>query len=173
MPVRRLLVLAVALSGACAHGSNTRRAGGERLVAINFEGNHELRNKTLLTGLALQRVLKRGGAPDPYLVQVDGDRIRGEYMRRGYLDVDISWRIERKADTGAGISTIEEGQRGVTRTEIIGLPADVPVAKVREQLALEEGKPFEYEAYDLAKPKLLGVVQDAGYAHAQLDATAI
>jgi outer membrane protein assembly factor BamA len=173
MPVPRLLLLAVALSSACAHGSNTRREGGERLVAVNFEGNHELRNKTLLTGLALQRVLKRGGAPDPYLIQVDADRIRGEYMRRGYLDVDVRSRIERKADTATVIYTVEEGQRAVTRTEIIGLPADVPVAKVREQLSLEEGKPFEYEAYDLAKPRLLGVVQDAGYAHAQLDASAI
>jgi outer membrane protein assembly factor BamA len=174
MLARRLLLLATAISSACAHGgSSTRRSGDERLVAVDFEGNHTLGDKTLLTGLALHRQLKRGGPPDPYLVQVDSDRIRGEYMRRGYLDVDVRSRVERKANAATVVYTVEEGQRAVTRTEITGLPADVPVAKVREVLPLEDGQPFNYEVYDLAKPKLIAVIQDAGYAHAQLDASVI
>jgi outer membrane protein assembly factor BamA len=171
MVARRNFLLAIAL-GACAHGA-AHRAGEERLSAIDFEGNHGLGDKTLLTGLALHRVLERGGAPDPYQIQVDSDRIRGEYMRKGYLDVDVRSRVERKGDSTTVIYTVEEGPRAMTRVEIIGLPKDVPMSAVRGQLPLEDGKPFDYEVYDLAKPKLLGAVQDAGYARADLDASVI
>ena len=79
---RSVQLLAIILVSACAHGQPQRR-GDERLAAIKFEGNHRLSNDTLVTGLALHRVQKRGGAPDPYLVQIAADRIRGEYLRRG------------------------------------------------------------------------------------------
>jgi len=156
---------------ACAHAA--RRAGDDRLVGVNFEGNAQLSDKTLLTGLALHRVLERNGAADPYLVQVDADRLRGEYMRRGYIDVDVRSRVERKGDDATVIYTVEEGARAQTRAVIRGLPDDVPPAKVRDQLPLEDGQPFDYDAYDAAKPKLLGVVQDAGYAHARLEANVV
>jgi outer membrane protein assembly factor BamA len=172
MDGRRNLLMANMLFGACAHGA-AHHPGDERLAKLDFEGNKRLSDKTLLTGLALHRVQKRGGTPDPYLVQVDADRIRGEYLRKGYLDVDVRPRVERKGDDATVIYTIEEGVRAVTRTVITGLPSDVSVAKVRAQLPLQEGKPFDYEPYDLAKPELLGVVQDAGYAHAQLDASVV
>lgn len=169
---RRFLVLVLAASSACAHATN-RRANEDRLAAINFEGNHWLSDKTLRTGLALGRVMKRGGSPDPYLVQVDADRIRGEYMRAGYLDVDVRSRVERKGETSTVIYTVEEGLRANTRIAIRGLPQDFDLNAIREQLPLKDGHPFVYEIYDEAKPKLLGVVQDAGYAHAKLDASVI
>lgn len=172
MPVPRNLFVAIALQAACAHAP-PHRAGEERLAAVSFEGNKGLGSTTLLTGLGLHRVMQRGGAPDPYMVQVDADRIRGEYMRNGYLEVAVRSRVERKGDDTKVIYTVEEGPRAVTRTVISGLPGDLPVAKVRDQLPLKDGKPFGYEPYDLAKPELLGVVQDAGYAHAQLDASVV
>jgi len=147
--------------------------GEEQLVKVDFEGNHRLGDKTLMTGLALHRVLARGGAVDPYQVQVDADRIRGEYLRKGYLDVDVRSRVERSGDAATVIYTVEEGVRAVTRTVITGLPDDLPAATVRARLPLRDGKPFDYEAYDLAKDGLLGVVQDAGYAHARLDASVV
>ena len=157
---------------ACAHGE-PHRAGDDRLTAIDFEGNHQMSDKTLLTGLALHRVLRRHGAADPYLVQVDADRIRGEYLRRGYLDVDVRSRVERKGDDAVVTYTVEEGPRAVTRVVIRGLPADFPVDKVREALQLKDGEPFDYDTYDLAKPTLLGVAQDQGYAHATLEANVV
>src|SRR5512140_3477940 len=172
MFARRNLCLAIALSSACAHGG-VHHPGEERLARVDFEGNHRLGDKTLMTGLALHRVLSRGGALDPYLVQVDADRIRGEYLRKGYLDVDVRSRVERNGDAATVIYTIEEGVRAMTRTVITGLPEDLPVATVRARLPLEDGKPFDYEAYDLAKDALLGVVQDAGYAHARLEASVV
>lgn len=154
------------------HGK-AHRPGDEQLDAIKFEGNRKLSHDTLVTGLALHRVQSRGGAPDPYLVQIDADRIRGEYLRKGYLDIDVRSRVERKGDDATVIYTVEEGERAATHVVITGLPDDVPVADVRSKLPLEDGKPFDYEAYDLAKPLLLGVVQDAGYAHARLDASVV
>lgn len=167
----RALVLVGCLAG-CAHAP-AHRPGDEHLTGVDFEGNKRLSKSTLLTGLALHRVLRRDGAPDPYLVQVDADRIRGEYLRNGYLDADVRSRVERKGDAARVIYTIEEGPRATTRVRVAGLPADVPVDKVRAQLPLHDGKPFSYEPYDLAKPLLLAVIQDAGYAYAKLDTSVI
>jgi translocation and assembly module TamA len=172
MRPRPALLLAIGLANGCAHAP-VHEPGDEQLQAIQFEGNHQLSDKTLVTGLALHRVQRRGGAPDPYEIQIDADRIRGEYLRKGYLDVDVRSRVERKGDAATVTYTVEEGQRAMTRVVIAGLPPDVPVASVRDRLPLRDGEPFDYETYDLAKPLLLGVVQDAGYARAQLDARVV
>ncbi|HEX3762724.1 MAG TPA: POTRA domain-containing protein, partial [Kofleriaceae bacterium] len=166
------LVLAIGLASACAH-TPAHQAGDERLKTIKFEGNKQLSDKTLVTGLALHRTERRGGAPDPYLIQIDADRIRGEYLRKGFLEVDVHSRVERRGDDATVTYTVEEGQRAATRVVITGLPADVPADQVRAKLPLRDGQPFDYETYDLAKPFLLAAVQDAGYARAQLDARVI
>ncbi|HEX4417306.1 MAG TPA: BamA/TamA family outer membrane protein [Kofleriaceae bacterium] len=166
------LVAALAVLGACAHAP-PHRPGEERLAAVDFEGNHQIGDGSLLSGLGLHRVLKRGGSPDPYMVQVDADRIRGEYLRKGYLDVGVTSRVERKGDDTTVIYTVEEGPRALTRVRITGVPDDVPVDEVRKLLPLEDGQPFDYEAYDLARPLLLAPVQNAGYARAKLNASVI
>ncbi|MBC7977990.1 MAG: BamA/TamA family outer membrane protein [Myxococcales bacterium] len=164
--------MALALVGACAKGP-VHRAGTERLAKIDFEGNRRFSDSRLVTGLALNRTLKRGRAPDPYLIDLDADRIRGEYLRKGFLDVDVRSKIERNGDDSTVIYTVEEGIRAGTRIVVRGLPKDLPVAKVLEQMPLKDGQPFDYEMYDEAKPLMLGVVQDAGYAHASLEATVV
>ncbi|MBL0219117.1 MAG: BamA/TamA family outer membrane protein [Myxococcales bacterium] len=171
---RSRLCLTVLALGACARAPS-HRPGDEWLKAIKFEGNKRLGDSTLVTGLALHRTQKRGRAPDPYQVQVDADRIRGEYLRRGYLDVDVRSRTDRQGDATTVIYSVEEGVRATTRVEIFGLPEDpeLSVAKVRARLPLEEGAPFEYATYDLAKDALKNVVEDAGYAHVRLDAQVV
>jgi len=169
MAVRQAWLPAIVLVSACAH-RRVHPAGEEWLARVEFAGNRRLDDKTLMSGLALHRVLDRGGALDPYLVQVDAERITGEYLRKGYLDVDVRSRVERQGEAATVIYTVEEGARAVTRTVITGLPGDVPVARVRAQLPLADGQPFDYQLFDRAKDALLGVVQDAGYAHARLDA---
>jgi translocation and assembly module TamA len=173
MLTARHLIIAIAASSACAHGNATTRATEDRLEKVNFEGNQRLKDKTLLTGLGVHRVMQRAGAADPYLIQVDADRIRGEYLRKGFLDVDVKYRVERKADTATVIYTIEEGIRAKTQMVVTGLPDDMEEAKVRDRLPLKDGQPFDYDVYDLAKPQLLQVVQDAGYAHATLEPSVI
>ena len=146
--------------------------GEEWLEGIRFEGNKSIKSKDLRNGLALRRVQKMGASPDPYLVVVDGQRVRGEYLRRGFLEVDVRPRVERHGDATTVIYTIAEGPRATTRVMITGLPPDDRELQkqVREALPLDDGKPFNYEPYDEAKERMLGVIEDAGYAHAQLNA---
>src|SRR5689334_4717694 len=151
MRTRQHLVLAVAtLASACAHSSNAPRATEDRLEKVSFEGNKQVKDKTLLTGLGAKRVMSRGGAVDPYTVQLDADRIRGEYLRKAYLDVDVRSRVERKGETATVIYTVEEGLRAKTQAIITGLPDDVDSAKVRAKLPLADGSAFDYDVYDLA-----------------------
>src|SRR3954464_9404295 len=105
MVVRRAWLPAIALASACAH-RKVYPAGEERLAGVEFDGNRRLDDKTLMSGLALHRVLSRGGPLDPYLVQVDAERITGEYLRKGYLDVDVRSRIERKGEAATVIYTV-------------------------------------------------------------------
>lgn len=170
------LATLAALAVVTACGSSEKRArrpGEEYLSDIKVEGNAEVKGKHLTSGLALNRTKDRGRAPDPYLVQVDGDRIKGEYLRRGYLGVDVRSRVDRQGDASTVVYTVDEGKRAATRVVITGLPEDaaLPLDKVRQVLPLRDGQPFDYATYELSKDMLLGVVKDAGYAHAKLDAS--
>lgn len=170
-----LVALALVVAGACGQ-KQVHRPGEECLDAIKFEGNAAIDNDDLRDGLALRRVQKRGGSPDPYLVVVDGKRIEGEYIRRGYLEVDVRSRVERHGDRTTVTYTIHEGPRAKTRVLITGIPKhdpDLTVANVRDALPIKDGEPFSYAPYDEAKERMLGIIEDAGYAHAQLDAHVI
>jgi len=146
------------------------------LAAIQFEGNKAIKSSDLRAGLALHRVQSLGSAPDPYLVTVDGDRIKGQYVRAGFLEADVHSRVERHGDAVTVIYKIDEGPRAVTKLQISGLPPNDPQItenKVRGFIPLKDGQPFSYDPYDKAKEPLLGVAEDAGYAHAKLDAQVI
>lgn len=169
--MRRALLL-VTLFGACHHNP-PHKPGEEYLKSVKFEGNHDIHDKALLNGLVLHRTEKAGRPADPYSIQNDADRLRGQYARLGYFETDIEPRNERVKDASTVTFKIEEGKRSLTKVTISGLPKDPAVIpdKVRALLPLEDGQPFDYDVYDQAKVKLLGIVQDAGYAHAKLDAT--
>ena len=172
----RRWLLALSLLGACSHGNAPHRPGDEWLSGIRFEGNKVLSNSTLTTGLALHRTEKKGRSPDPYSIGVDADRIRGEYLRHGYLDVDVRSRTERKGDATTVIFTVEEGVRATTKVSILGLPQhdpDLPISKVRATLPIADGAPFDYEKFELSKQALKSVVEDAGYAHVELEAQVV
>lgn len=164
----RLCLLALAL-GACSHAA-AHKPGDEYLKSIKFEGNKELGKSTLVTGLALHRTQNRGRAPDPYTIGLDADRIKGEYLRKGYLDVNVRSRTERSGDATTVIYTVQEGVRATTKVEVLGLPESelTLVQKVRDALPLKDGEPFDYLEYDLARDALKNVVEDAGYAHVKL-----
>jgi len=171
---RALALIAITL--AACHHTPPRHPGEEYLAAINFEGNKAIKSSELTNGLALHRVQSLGSAPDPYLVTVDGDRIKGHYLRAGYLEVDVHSRVERHGDAVTVIYKIDEGPRAVTKLAISGLPPNDPLiteAKVRKTILLRDGQPFSYDPYDKAKEPLLGIAEDAGYAHAKLDAKVI
>jgi outer membrane protein assembly factor BamA len=166
------LAVPLALLLGCSHQPK-RTPGEDYLKTIRVNGNNKLSSKTLVAGLAIKRAQKAGRPPDPYQVQVDGDRIRGKYLRQGYLDVDVRPRVERAGDATTVIYDIEEGVRATTRVVIRGLPADPDITreKVRKAIPLADGAPFSYAAYDAAKESLMRVIEDAGYAHAKLETT--
>ena len=164
----------LALAIGCSHGP-VHHPGEEYLQSIQIEGNHAISSDDLRAGLALRRAQKQGAAPDPYIVGVDRERIRGMYLRRGYLEVDVHSRVERHGEAVTVIYRVDEGPRAKTRIVIAGLPKDPQIdeQKVRDVLPLKEGQAFSYEPYDKAKEPLLAVVEDAGYAHAKLDARVV
>lgn len=174
MPRHHAVATLLVFASAACHGP-VHHPGEEYIADIKFEGNHAISSGDLRDGLALHRAQKLGAAPDPYLVTVDRERVKGMYLRRGYLEVDVHSRVERHGEAATVLYRIDEGQRATTRVVIRGLPKDpeLPESKVREQLPLEDGKPFDYDKYDKAKESLLAVVEDAGYAHASMDAKVV
>jgi len=173
-PTFPLLAIALA-AAACGEQRRPRRPGEEWVRSIQVVGNEALSEDTLVGGLALRRAQKRGLPPDPYLIQVDADRIRGEYLRRGFLGIDVTSRVVRRGDAIDIVYHVEEGARARTRVVITGLPDDpsLPVSTVRAAFPIEDGEPFDYATYEAAKVSLRTIVEDAGYAHAQLDASVI
>jgi translocation and assembly module TamA len=170
-----LALILIGTSASCGK-KTVHRPGEEWLEAIKIEGNHSIKTKDLRNGLALRRVQKQGTSPDPYLVVVDGKRVEGEYIRRGFLEVDVRSRVERHGDRTTVIYTVQEGPRSKTRVLITGIPKndpDLSEQKIRDALPIKEGEPFSYEPYDESKERMLGMIEDAGYAHAMLNAHVI
>ena len=168
------LVLVVAAVG--CHGAPPHRPGEEYLSKLVFDGNHAISDKDLKLGLALERTEQRGGAPDPYSIQLDTERVRGHYARRGYLDVDVRSRVERNGLAETVVFQIEEGVRARVKLDIQGLDqagTKELEKKVRDALPLHDGDEFDYDKYDLAKPALVNAIEDAGYAHVKLDAEVV
>ena len=157
-----LVALALVVASACGQ-KQVHRPGEEWLDAIKFEGNAAIDNDDLRDGLALRRVQKRGGSPDPYLVVVDGKRIEGEYIRRGYLEVDVRSRVERHGDRTTVTYTIHEGPRAKTRVLITGIPKDDPDLTVATKLAIQEMIDFLVAARGLTKHQAYQLTSIAGH----------
>ena len=167
----RFLVLVCAV--AACHSPPPHKPGEEYLKSVQFQGNKHFKKGDLLDGLAMHRTEQAGRAPDPYQVKTDEQRLRGQYLRDGFLEIDVQSSIERKAEAATVTYKIDEGVRAQTRVVITGLPDDpeLPAALVRAQLPIPDGGPFNYQLYDDSKQKVIGVIQDAGYARAKVDAS--
>jgi translocation and assembly module TamA len=172
--VRGVLPLLLAAS-VIACGARQRPRGGEtRSIRIEIEGNDTVRRGTLVGGLSLERAIRSGQKFDPYLVAVDEDRLRGFYLRRGHFAVEVSSRIDETADAVVVTFVVDEGPRAhLERVDLIGVPDDPHLSRneLRAQIGLDDGAPFDYQAYELSRPRLLDVLHRAGYAHAELEAT--
>jgi outer membrane protein assembly factor BamA len=149
------------------------RPGEQFVAAIRIEGNHAISSDALIGGLALRRREDAGWAVDEYQLGQDTTRVIGAYEKLGFFRVDVHARVEHHAEAETVVLSIVEGPRAVTSVEIVGVPADVPAAKARDLVHLVDGGPFDYAAFDAAKEPLLKLVEDAGYAHARLEAGVI
>lgn len=160
------------LAVTACHHTPPHKPGDEYLKAIDFEGNRHFSDSDLKTGLALHRTKNAGRAPDPYQISQDTQRLRGQYQRDGYLEIDVQPRVDRVQDATTVTYKIDEGVRANIQVRITGLPDEPGLYdKVRAQMPQPDGAPFNYQIYDDSKVKVLGAVQDAGYAHAKLLAT--
>lgn len=164
------MVVLIACGGA---QKREHKPGQEYLAAIKFEGNHHIEDKTLRNGLALNDTLESGGVIDEYLVNLDTTRIVGAYQRHGYWSVAVRTHVARSGDATTLIFTVDEGPRAKVRVEITGLPPEVALADARALVKLEDGADFEYGPFDSAKVQMLAMVENQGYAHAQLDAAVL
>ncbi len=167
--LRVVTVLAVLAACGGSH-KRVRRPGTDYLAAIKFEGVDHLSHEGLLSGLALKRNLDAQRSLDEYQMALDTERIAGLYQRRGYFSAKVTPRIERKGDAITLVFGVQEGPRAVVSVVITGLPPEIPYEEARALVPVENGDPFDYDLFDAAKSPLLALVENAGYAHAQLDA---
>lgn len=151
---RLLLVLAVACGGHPPH-----------LADVRIVGNRAIPTGELVPALGLTRDLDEGRPVDPYAVTEDTNRIRAAYLRRGFFNVRVTPRIERTLV----VFDVVEGARATVQLATPGLPPEITPERARELIALRDGEPFDYDAYDAAKPKLLAALENAGYARVVLE----
>lgn len=170
----RTLVVVLALA-ACGGGATTRvhRPGEEWLKDIKLVGNHAIASDDIVPGLAMYRTQQREGGIDDYQLTLDVQRVAAAFQKLGFFSVVVKPRIEKQGDATTIIFEITEGPRATVTIEIAGLPPEVPLAKAKGDLELKDGDPFDYDKYDDAKAPLTRLVEDAGYAHVELDATVI
>lgn len=161
---------------ACGTAAPPVHPGEQYLASIRIEGNHAIESDTLISGLILNRRLQnptRRRPIDEYQLATDVERVVGEYQKRGYLAVDVRSRVEHHGPEETAVITVVEGPRAQLRVEISGLPPEVPLATARKLIPRADGEPFDYDVYDDAKGPLQRLVEDAGYAHAELEASVI
>ncbi len=165
---------AVALC-ACGHAQVVHVPGETWVEAIEVHGNHAIDTDTILDGLALARARDEGGPFDPYELQLDQQRIVGLYARRGFLNAQVTPRVDARAGGGevASFAIVEGPRAPLVRVELSGAPDDVPVQDLRAMIATRDGEPFDYDAYDDGRTAIAAALGDAGYAHASLDAQVI
>ena len=170
MERRAALAVLLVVAAACRGNGVVHRPGEDWLESIKLDGNKAIALDDLLDGLALKRVREEGGPIDPYQLAVDTDRIRAAYLKLGFFDVEVKPRVVVVDHAQSVVFGITEGRRAVTKVVIAGLPADVSAEKARKLVELKDGAPFDYDVYDDAKEPLIALLENAGYAHAALDA---
>lgn len=143
----------------------------EHVGAIRIEGNHAIASDALEPALALHEAIGEAVAVDPYLLALDTERIRAAYLRRGFFAAKVTAGVRREAGGQVVVFTVVEGRRAAARVEITGLPPELPAAQARALVAFGDGAPFDYDAYDAAKQPLTALVENAGYAHAEVRGT--
>ena len=170
--MRRTLVALLAVA-ACHGTAIVHRPGEDWLQTIDIQGNKAIPTDDLLDGIALSRVRDQGGAIDPYQLTVDTDRIRAAFLKLGFFEVDVQTKVDVAQNVQTIHFLIKEGKRATTKVVISGLPDDVALEDARKLIKLDEGEPFDYDAYDDAKDELVAMLENEGYAHAALDAQVI
>lgn len=140
--------------------------GDIKLVGADHVDDAELRD-----GLGVARAKDLGQSFAAYMVALDRQRIQGYYDRRGFFAAAVDSKLDRTPERVDITFTITEGPRAkLVRVDVLGLPPDagITAAELRAELPLEDGDDFDYELYDLNRPKLVTALQEVGYATARV-----
>ncbi|HET7506165.1 MAG TPA: BamA/TamA family outer membrane protein [Kofleriaceae bacterium] len=174
----RCLLLGVGIAFGCGgalRASEADPVAGDHLSAIRIAGNQAIATDALEPALALHEAIRDGAAPDPYLLSVDTERIRAAYVRRGFFAASVTARVDPSPGGRGQVVTfhVVEGGRANAVVEIAGLPPEVPAERARALVALRDGEPFDYLTYDAAKQPLRTLIENAGYARADVRAMVV
>ncbi|MEZ4364324.1 MAG: BamA/TamA family outer membrane protein [Kofleriaceae bacterium] len=163
-------ILALAACGA-RPAAPRRASGGAQVGEVRLEGVSHVDRGELLSGLALVRARDLSQEFAGYLVTLDRERIRGLYYRRGFFSAAVQDRVAHRRDHIDVTFAVIEGPRArLVRVDVTGVPPSAPVtaAQLRAEVPLRDGAPFDYDAYDEARPALVTALQELGYASAQV-----
>ena len=106
------MALLVGVAAECGGAKQIVHRPGEPYVSdIQVDGNVAISDADLVGGLAQTRTLGMPIDVDPYQTQLDGQRIRGQYLRLGYFTVDVAAKVERNGDARTIRYIITEGPR--------------------------------------------------------------
>jgi outer membrane protein insertion porin family len=146
---------------------------------ITFRGNtqfssRELRKEMVTQQRPLLPPWKRGESYNPPTLQADLQRVKKFYFDRGFLDTSVRLENVQEEEEKRTVRleiVIEEGApTPVTEVHLTGtVPPELPPAqKLLEALSLRPGAQINKAAFDQSKALLLKLLQDAGYARAQV-----
>lgn len=176
---RRLLLAALCLCavgcGARSHPRPNAPGQGEGQQApigdIELVGADHMDDGEIKDGLGIIRAKELGQTFAAYMVAQDRQRIQGFYDRRGYFAASVESTIDRSPERVNVTFNVVEGPRAkLVRVDVIGLPPESGITPpdLRKKLPLDDGAEFDYETYDLARPDLVKVLQEKGYASARV-----
>lgn len=146
---------------------------------ITFVGNHRFYGWTLLKVMAtkprpLLRFWEKGDPYNPSSLEDDLLRLRKHYFDQGYLDATARIRnVHEKPENNAVEIEIAIGEGAATVVTAVRLDGDLPPGfpgkeSVRDSLPLMAGNYLKKEDFEGSKSKLLLLMQDRGYARAQV-----
>ncbi len=146
-----------------------------KVKKVTFIGNHVLSSKTLEESIVnkpggIFSWLTGGGEAVPAMLDYDQAKVRDEYLKRGYLDVQVDKPLMKTdfASKSANVTfTIRhEGQPyTVSSVKIAPIPG-VNMNEVQKELDLKSGKVFNVENLRHDLNILIEKAGDKGYAFA-------
>jgi len=140
---------------------------------MKIEGSHAIDKDEILPHLALERVRKGGRAVDPYQLQLDTERVRQAYIRKGFFGVKVESHVSGETGPQTVTFSVIEGPRAKTKVTFENRPDEVSESELRSLVPIKDGDYFDYEIYDLAKEDVLKAVQSVGYAYAEIEDSSV
>ncbi len=147
-----------------------------KITKVNFVGNRKLSADILSSNIVNKKGgafswLTGGGEATPSQLEADQARVRDEYLKRGYLDVQVDKPL-MKTDFASKTAEVtfnirNEGEPyGVSSIEVTPIPG-VNMQEVEKEFELKSGKTFNVESLRHDLNLLIEKAGDKGYAFAQ------